>query len=67
MRLLLVFASLLGFAWAQGSSIDGYVASESQIAKSNLLDNIGASGAKSHGAKAGIVVASPSTSNPDYL
>lgn len=32
-----------------------------------MLANIGASGSKSSGAKAGIVIASPSTHDPDYL
>ncbi|KAI0324159.1 glucoamylase [Cubamyces sp. BRFM 1775] len=51
----------------QSSAADAYVASESPIAKSGLLANIGPDGSKSQGAKPGIVVASPSTSNPDYL
>ncbi|KAI0826811.1 glucoamylase [Trametes gibbosa] len=71
-----LLTTLLGFALgalAQSSAADAYVASEGPIAKSGLLANIGPSGSKSHGAKActfsspGIVVASPSTSNPNYL
>ncbi|EIW58421.1 glucoamylase [Trametes versicolor FP-101664 SS1] len=54
-------------AFAQSSVADAYVASESSIAKAGVLANIGPSGSKSQGAKAGIVVASPSTTNPDYL
>lgn len=60
----------LALSWgahAQSSSVDAYLASESPIAKAGLLANIGPSGSKSHGAKAGVVIASPSTSNPDYL
>ncbi|KAH9889962.1 glucoamylase [Cubamyces lactineus] len=69
MRFTLLF-SLVGLAvraFAQSSAADAYVASESPIAKSGLLANIGPDGSKSQGAKPGIVVASPSTSNPDYL
>ncbi|TFK87333.1 carbohydrate-binding module family 20 protein [Polyporus arcularius HHB13444] len=54
-------------ALAQSSSADAYVASESPIAKAGVLANIGPSGSKSSGAKAGVVIASPSTSNPNYL
>lgn len=49
------------------TTVDSYISTESPIAKAGLLANIGPSGSKSHGAKAGIVVASPSTSNPNYL
>ncbi|PAV20912.1 glucoamylase [Pyrrhoderma noxium] len=48
-------------------SVDSYIATQGPISKANLLANIGSSGAKSSGAKAGIVIASPSSSNPDYL
>ncbi|KAG5636633.1 hypothetical protein H0H81_007342 [Sphagnurus paluster] len=65
----LLSALLLSFTGvrAQSSSAAAFFATESPIAKANLLANIGPSGSKSQGAKAGIVVASPSTSNPDYL
>ncbi|KAM6502078.1 glucoamylase [Amanita muscaria] len=59
--------SFVGLAWAQSSTIDDYLASESPIAKAGLLANIGPSGSKSSGAKSGIVIASPSTTNPNYL
>ncbi|PPR00430.1 hypothetical protein CVT24_004491 [Panaeolus cyanescens] len=64
---LLSLISLAAYAWCQSSVVDQYVATESPIAKAGLLANIGPSGAKSSGAKAGIVIASPSTTNPDYL
>ncbi|KAF9268731.1 glucoamylase [Marasmius fiardii PR-910] len=48
-------------------SVDSFVATESPIAQAGLLANIGPSGSKASGAKAGIVIASPSNSNPDYL
>jgi glucoamylase len=68
----MLFSALCGFlavgsAWAQSSAADAYVASESPIAKAGLLANIGPSGSKSSGAKSGIVIASPSSVNPDYL
>jgi glucoamylase len=49
------------------SLVDAYVSSQAKIAKSGLLANIGPSGSKSAGAKPGIVIASPSTVDPDYL
>lgn len=69
MRLPLLSAALLciSYAGAQTNTADTYLASESPIAKTGLLANIGSSGSKSQGAKPGIVIASPSHSNPDYL
>lgn len=69
MRLLLPAAALLawvGYTGAQTNTADTYLASESPIAKTGLLANIGSSGSKSAGAKTGIVIASPSH-NPDYV
>ncbi|KAJ7594619.1 glycoside hydrolase family 15 protein [Mycena floridula] len=68
MRSLLVFTYFaVTYVWGQSSTADAYLSSESPIAKANMLANIGASGSKSQGAKAGVVVASPSNSNPNYL
>ncbi|EIM83582.1 glucoamylase [Stereum hirsutum FP-91666 SS1] len=58
---------LVSSVWAQSSTAEAYIASESPIAKANLLANIGPSGSKSQGAKAGVVIASPSNTNPNYL
>ncbi|KAF7364930.1 Glucoamylase [Mycena venus] len=67
MRVVLFSAlSICGAVLAQ-SSVDSYIATESPIAKAGMLANIGASGSKSEGAKSGIVIASPSTVNPNYL
>ncbi|EJD01169.1 glucoamylase [Fomitiporia mediterranea MF3/22] len=63
---LVVLLAYLWTSFAQ-TAVDSYVATESPIAKTNLLANIGASGSKSQGAKPGIVIASPSTTNPNYL
>jgi glucoamylase len=49
------------------STVSSWVTTESPIAKAGLLANIGPDGAKDGGAKSGVVIASPSTSNPDYL
>jgi glucoamylase len=54
-------------ARCQSNTVGAYLAAESPVAKANLLANIGPSGSKAQGAKAGVVIASPSTSNPDYL
>lgn len=48
-------------------SLDSWLAAESPVALQGILANIGANGAKVAGAKSGIVVASPSKSNPDYF
>lgn len=51
-------------ARAEGPA-DQYIAKENPIALQGILDNIGPKGIKAPGAKAGIVVASPSTFNPN--
>lgn len=47
------------------ASLDTWLASETTISLNGILDNIGASGAYAASAKPGVVIASPSTSNPD--
>ncbi|KAL4893274.1 Six-hairpin glycosidase-like protein [Aspergillus ambiguus] len=47
-------------------SLDAWLASETSVALDGILDNIGSSGAYAASAKSGIVIASPSTSDPDY-
>ncbi|KAG6860218.1 hypothetical protein C0995_014028 [Termitomyces sp. Mi166 len=51
----------------QESVVDWYIAKEGPIAKAGVLANIGVQGSRSSGAKAGVVIASPSTQDPDYL
>ncbi|KAK7183443.1 hypothetical protein DPSP01_010550 [Paraphaeosphaeria sporulosa] len=65
-------ASLL-FTGAHGTpleprqtSVDTFVTSQRSVSIQGVLSNIGADGSKAQGAAAGIVVASPSKSNPDY-
>ena len=48
-----------------GRDLKTYVASERARSLQGILDNIGPDGAKVAGASSGIVVASPSTVNPD--
>ncbi|KAJ5212773.1 uncharacterized protein N7498_004419 [Penicillium cinerascens] len=47
-------------------SLDTWLASETSVARQGILHNIGASGVYAASAKPGIVIASPSTDNPDY-
>lgn len=47
------------------SSVDTFISTESPIAYAGVLANIGDDGSKVAGAAAGIVVASPSKSEPD--
>ena len=46
-------------------SVDSFIATESPIALSDLLCNIGSAGACASGASSGIVIASPDKVNPD--
>ena len=46
-------------------SLASFIASESPIALQGVLNNIGDTGSKAPGARAGITIASPSTSNPN--
>lgn len=46
-------------------SLDTWLAAESAVARQGILDNIGSAGAHAANAKPGIVVASPSTSDPN--
>ncbi|KAH9989729.1 glucoamylase [Russula compacta] len=67
---ILCLASVFGLvrnAISQPADADSYFNTESPIAKVGLLANIGLNGAKSAGAKSGIVIASPNTVDPDYL
>ncbi|RHZ43995.1 putative glucan 1,4-alpha-glucosidase [Aspergillus thermomutatus] len=47
-------------------SLDTWLATETTVSLNGILANIGASGAYAKSAKAGVIIASPSTSNPDY-
>ncbi|KAH0585949.1 hypothetical protein H2248_007235 [Termitomyces sp. 'cryptogamus'] len=51
----------------QKSVVEEYIAKEGPIAKAGVLANIGAEGSRSSGAKTGVVIASPSVEDPDYL
>ncbi|CAI7572911.1 hypothetical protein N7533_011445 [Penicillium manginii] len=47
-------------------SLDTWLASETTVARTGILDNIGSGGAYAATVKSGIVLASPSTDSPDY-
>lgn len=58
---------VLGHCVATLSSVDQYILHEAPIAQAGILANIGPDGSQSSGAYPGVVIASPSTYNPDYL
>ncbi|KAJ8593011.1 glycoside hydrolase family 15 protein [Rhizopogon salebrosus TDB-379] len=66
-RSLVPALGICAAVFAQSSSVDSYINTESPIAKAGVLANIGANGVKSSGAYPGVVIASPSTTNPNYL
>lgn len=47
------------------ASLDEWLSNEVDVALTGILNNIGSEGAWAHGAKPGVVVASPSTNDPD--
>lgn len=47
-------------------SVDSFISTESPIALSRLLCNIGSTGCYASGVASGAVIASPSQNNPDY-
>lgn len=47
------------------ASLDEWLSNEVNVALTSILNNIGSEGAWAHGAKPGVVVASPSTNEPD--
>ncbi len=48
-------------------SLTDFIATEGPIALQGVLNNIGSAGSEAAGAQSGLVVASPSRSNPDYF
>ncbi|KAI9737239.1 MAG: hypothetical protein M1818_005771 [Claussenomyces sp. TS43310] len=48
-------------------SVDNFISTESPIALSDLLCNIGSTGSCASGADSGVVIASPDKVNPDYF
>ncbi|KAK3324159.1 family 15 glycosyl hydrolase [Cercophora scortea] len=64
----LLLASHVAVAeWPQSVSLDSFVATEQEIALQGVLANIGPDGTKVPGAAAGLVIASPSKTNPNYF
>ncbi|KAH6627281.1 Six-hairpin glycosidase-like protein [Chaetomium sp. MPI-SDFR-AT-0129] len=52
---------------SKDSSLEKYIKTERAIALQGVLDNIGPKGKKVPGAARGLVIASPSTNDPDYF
>jgi glucoamylase len=46
-------------------SLDDWLATETTVSLNGILDNIGANGAYAKSAKPGVIIASPSTSDPN--
>ncbi|KAF8532561.1 glucoamylase [Gautieria morchelliformis] len=67
MRLLSFLTACSLVAVSLQQNVDSYVQSETPIAKAGVLANIGPNGSKASGVASGIVIASPSTTNPDYF
>ena len=63
----LVALGLAAFAKAQSGTVEAYISTESPSAQAGILAAIGPDGETSGGAAAGVIVASPSDSDPDYL
>jgi len=63
----LVGATSFKFFSRQSNDLDSFISKESPIALQGVLNNIGANGSQVNGASSGIVVASPSTQDPNYF
>ena len=70
-RYILHSVFLLVQVAAQGNvnagDLSSFITNERSVALQGILDNVGAAGALVQGADAGVVVASPSTDNPNYF
>jgi glucoamylase len=53
--------------WLPSPGADKFQLSEYPIAKAGILANIGDKGSKDQGANKGVVIASPSKVDPDYV
>ncbi|KAI1356392.1 carbohydrate-binding module family 20 protein [Xylaria sp. FL0043] len=51
----------------QQSSLDSFVKKQRAVSLQNVLNNIGPDGSRAAGAGAGVIIASPSTVNPNYF
>lgn len=60
-----VSSALHPYRRQSAGGLDGYIQSESSISLQGILNNIGTNGSAVPGASAGVVVASPSKTNPD--
>ncbi|KAI1824008.1 family 15 glycosyl hydrolase [Xylaria intraflava] len=55
-----------GIIAPRADDLDTFVAKQRNISLQNVLNNIGPDGSKAPGASAGVIIASPSTVNPNY-
>ncbi|MCJ1352530.1 MAG: hypothetical protein MMC33_002514 [Icmadophila ericetorum] len=67
LALLLAIQSSVALPHVVSRDLNSFVDSERATALQGILANIGPDGSLSMGADAGVVIASPSTVNPDYL
>ena len=65
--LSVLLASLAAAHQVSASSVSAFIAREQPIALQGVLNNIGPDGSLVAGAASGLVVASPSTVNPNYF
>ncbi|EAU86122.2 glucoamylase [Coprinopsis cinerea okayama7 len=62
-----LFSALLGVKAQADPLVDAYLAKQVPISRTGVSANVGPDGARSSGAAAGLVIASPSTEDPDYV
>ncbi|EAU86023.1 glucoamylase [Coprinopsis cinerea okayama7 len=62
-----LFSTFAGVNAQADPAADAYLARQVPISRAGVVANIGPDGARSSGARAGVVIASPSTYDPDYL
>lgn len=72
MKMIIFLAVIAGVFSIQApislqGNLDEWLAGETNVALTGILNNIGNKGAWVHGASPGVVVASPSTSEPDCI
>ncbi|CAK7266786.1 hypothetical protein SEPCBS57363_002269 [Sporothrix epigloea] len=61
-----LLAGLVTARYASATSVSDFVTQEQAIALQGVFNNIGANGSLAPGAASGLVIASPSTANPNY-
>ncbi|KAL0960774.1 hypothetical protein HGRIS_005795 [Hohenbuehelia grisea] len=64
---LSLLSALLVVGAVRAKTAEEFIGTQAAVAKAGMLANIGPSGSRASGAKAGVVIASPSSHDPDYL